>query len=110
VPPWYPLWTGALWGALWIVLGIGLWLGKAWARRFTLAAIPLQVGLWLADQLILSRSEIAIQSFGFEFGLRLAAGCLATAALVLFGRRKQAAKDAPAAGSPERETTQSHVE
>jgi hypothetical protein len=110
VPAWYPPLTGALWGSLWIVLGTGLLLGKGWARRCALLAIPLQVGFWLADWLIFSRSEIAIQSFGFDFSVRLAAACLAMAALFFSGRRRGAGKDESAAGSPERETFQSHVE
>jgi hypothetical protein len=110
VPAWYPPLTGALWGGLWTVLGTGLWLDKEWARRLALWAIPLQLGFWLADWLILSRSEIAIQSFGFDFGLRLAAACLAMAVLFFFGRRKRAGESESAAGNPERETKQPHVE
>jgi hypothetical protein len=110
VPAWYLPLAGAFWGVLWLVLGAGLWRRKEWARRFTLIAIPLQLGAWLADWLLLSRSEIAIQSFGFDLTVRLAAGGLAAVGLLLDGRRSTAADAGSAAQESGRESKQPHVE
>ncbi len=111
VPPWYLPLAGALWGGLWLVLGIGLWRRKEWARRFTLIVLPLQVCFWLADWWLFSRSAIAIQSFGFDLTLRLLAAGLCAAILLLSGRWEGAGKGATAA-APDlgRESIQSHVE
>jgi hypothetical protein len=111
VPVWYVPLTGALWGGLWLVLGIGLWRRKEWARRFTLIVLPLQVVLWLADWWLFSRSAIAIQSFGFDLALRLLAAGLCAAILLLSGRWEGAGKEAAAGATDSgRESIQPHVE
>lgn len=107
VPAWYLPLAGGVWGVSWLILGAGLWRRKEWARRFTLIAIPLQLGAWLADGLLFSRSTIAIQSFGFDLILRLLAAGLAMAVLLLAGRwetRPAGAQD------PGRESKHLHVE
>jgi hypothetical protein len=87
VPAWYLALSGACWGALWLALGWGLWRRKEWARRAALFAALLQLAAWWADRILFSRSEIAIQSFGFELVLRLLAVGWLTAVLLLAGRR-----------------------
>jgi hypothetical protein len=86
VPAWYPPLAGGIWGVLWLILAAGLWFLKEWARRLTLIVLPLHLGLWLADWVLFSRSEIAIQSFGFDLILRLIFTGLAAAILLLSGR------------------------
>jgi hypothetical protein len=111
VPAWYLPLVGALWGGLWLVLGISLWRRREWARRFTLIVLPLQILFWLADWRLFSRSAIAIQSFGFDLILRLLAAGLSAAILLLSGRWEGARKTAIAA-TPDsgREIIQPHVE
>ncbi len=107
VPAWYLPLAGALWGVSWLILGTGLWRRKEWARRFTLIAIPLQLGAWLADWRLFSRSTIAIQSFGFDLILRILAAGLAMAVLLLAGRWEESAAGAQDTG---RESKDPHVE
>lgn len=85
VPAWYPPLSAVFWGVLWLVLGVGLWRRRELARRWTLVAFPLQIGAWLADGLLLGRSEITIQSLGFDLALRLLGAGLASAVLLLSG-------------------------
>jgi len=106
VPAWYPALGGAVWGAVWIVLGAGLWRGREWARRSALIAIPLQLGFWIADWALFSRSTIAIQSFAFDFFLRLLIAGLA-AGVLLFGGRREERRGGPDA---QPEIGQSHVD
>ena len=111
VPAWYQPLSGGVWGAAWLVLAIGLWRRKDWARRLTLIVIPIQVLFWLGDWLLLSRSSIAIQSFWFELIVRLALAGLGAAILLLSGRREAARKAAGATvPEQERESGKSHVE
>jgi hypothetical protein len=107
VPDWYLPLTGALWGAFWIILGAGMWRGNEWARRSALIAVPLQLGAWLADWFLLSRSTIAIQSFRFDLVLRLLAAGLVMAVLIGWGRREAPGKGVQDAG---RESKPLHVE
>ncbi|MBN1440661.1 MAG: hypothetical protein JW929_14730 [Anaerolineales bacterium] len=109
VPAWYLPLTGALWGGLWLALGIGLARRREWARRAALIAIPLHLLFWLADWRLFSRSEIAIQSFGFDLALRLAAAGFGASVLLLSGRWDWAGK-AEAESEPPRESGQTHVE
>jgi hypothetical protein len=95
---------------LWLALAVGLWRRRECSRRFTLIALPLQLVFWLGDWWIFSRSAIAIQSFGFELGLRLLASALAAAILLLSGRWEAGRRGERAAESTERETAQSHGE
>jgi hypothetical protein len=101
VPAWYPPLSAAFWGILWLALGVGLWRRRERARRWTLIVLPLQIGAWLADELLFGRSEIAIQSLGFDLALRLLGAGLASAALLLSGRWE---------GDAKRESTQPHGE
>jgi hypothetical protein len=110
VPPWYPVLSGGLWGGLWLALAAGLWRGREWARRFTLIALAVQLGVWLADWFLFSRSSIAIQSFWFEFTVRLALSGICAGILLLWGRREAGGKAAAAAGQSGRESTQVHVD
>jgi hypothetical protein len=82
VPAWYPPLAGAVWGGLCLVLGIGLWLEKAAARRGALIAIPVLFATWLGDLLFFSKNGIAIQSFGFELAVRLILAGAAEAVLL----------------------------
>jgi hypothetical protein len=110
IPAWYLPAVGALWGGLWLILGIGLWRRKEWARRFTLVAIPLQAAFWLADWWLFSRSTIAIQSFAFDFILRLLMAGLATTILLLAGRWDLPGEISSQTQDPGRETRSSNVE
>ena len=107
VPAWYPPLSGGVWGAAWLILAIGLWRRKEWARRLTLIVIPIQMLFWLADWLLFSRSSIAIQSFWFDLTARLILAGLGAAILLLSGRRDTAGA---LASEQERESVQSHVE
>jgi hypothetical protein len=89
MPAWYIPLTGAFWGVVWLILGAGLWMGREWARRAALVVLPLQLGAWLADWVLFSRSEIAIQSFGFDLAVRLLAAGWLAAVLLLSGRRNR---------------------
>ncbi len=105
VPAWYQPLSGGIWGAAWLVLAIGLWRRKEWARRLTLIVIPIQVLFWLGDWLLFSRSSIAIQSFWFDLTARLILAGLGAAILLLSGRRDPAGKAAGAlAQEQERES------
>jgi hypothetical protein len=90
VPPWYFAANGVLWGVFWLSVGIGLWLGKEWARRIALIGIPVQLAAWLLDWRLFSRSHLAVESFGFDFLLRLAAAAAGETVLLLAGRRRKA--------------------
>jgi hypothetical protein len=93
VPLWYFIANGVLWGSFWLILGVGLWLGKEWARRIALIGIPVQFIAWLADWRLFSRSTIAVESFGFDVLLRLTAAAAGETVLLLAGRRKGETKD-----------------
>jgi hypothetical protein len=86
VPAWYFPFSGAVWGGFWLALGVGLRWGKEWSRRAALVAIPIQYCAWLADERFLSRSAIALQSFGFEAVLRLVLAVIGMAVLIGAGR------------------------
>jgi hypothetical protein len=86
VPAWYFALSGIVWAGLWLTLGTALGWGKEWARRAVLVALPLQYFAWLADERLLSRSAIALQSFGFEAVLRLLLTGIGMAALFGAGR------------------------
>jgi len=100
VPAWYLPLAGGIWGILWLILAAGLWFLKEWARRLTLIVLPLYLVLWLADWVLFSRSEIAIQSFGFDLILRLLFTGLAAAILLLSGRWDSAGAGASSNGRP----------
>ena len=86
VPAWYFPLNGAVWGAVWLALGIGLRFGKEWSRRAALVAIPICFFAWMAAERLLSRSAIALQSFGFEAVLRLILTAIGLAVLIGAGR------------------------
>jgi hypothetical protein len=111
VPAWYQPLGGGIWGTVWLVLAIGLWRRKEWARRLTLLIVPVQLLFWLGDWLLFSRSSIAIQSFGFDLILRLALAGLGTAILLLSGRWDTAGNAVGATvEESERENRLPHVE
>jgi hypothetical protein len=112
VPAWYQPLSGALWGVLWVVLGTGMLRRREWARRFSLVVIPLQIGFWLADWWLFSRSKIAIQSFGFDLLLRLLLAGLSVGILLLSGRWDAPGEKDESASALEskRENIQAHVE
>lgn len=85
VPAWYFPLSGAVWGGVWLALGIGLRFGKEWSRRAALVAIPICFCAWMADERLLSRSATALQSFGFEAGLRLILAAIGMAVLIAAG-------------------------
>jgi hypothetical protein len=111
VPAWYFPLSGFAWGGIWLALGIGLGLGKEWSRRAALAAIPIQCLAWLADERLLSRSAIALQSFGFEAGLRLILAAIGIAILIGVGPLEDPGTK-PAANEPiaPMEKTTAHVD
>jgi hypothetical protein len=78
VPSWYFLLSGAVWGAIWLAAGTGLWRGREWGRHLALAVVPLQLAAWLADRWLLSRSLVSLQSIGWDVGLRLALAAIGT--------------------------------
>jgi hypothetical protein len=86
VPAWYFPLSGVVWGGLWLILGAALVWGKEWSRRATLVALPFQYFAWLADERFLSRSAIALQSFGFEAVLKLVLTAAGIAVLIGAGR------------------------
>jgi hypothetical protein len=86
VPAWYFPFSGTVWGGLWLFLGAGLLLGKEWSRRAALIALPILYCAWLADERLLSRSAIALQSFGVEAVLRLILAAIGFAVLIGAGR------------------------
>jgi hypothetical protein len=111
VPAWYFPLSGAFWGIVWLVLGIGLLYGKEWSRRAALIAVPVLFLTWLADDRLLTRSAIALQSFAFEAILKLILAAIGFSVLIGLGRLS-AAGASPASGgenaSMEKSTT--HVE
>jgi hypothetical protein len=111
VPAWYFPFSAAAWGGLWLVLGTGLRWGKEWSRRAALIALPIQYCAWLADQRLLSRSAIALQSFGFEAILRLILAVIGAAVLIGAGRRDAYRANPTASGRDlSMEKTTTHVE
>jgi hypothetical protein len=57
--PLYLAISGAVWGILGLVAGIGLFLRKNWATRFTQIAILFMAAWYWFDRLVLVRSEAA---------------------------------------------------
>jgi hypothetical protein len=111
VPAWYFPLSGAVWGGVWLTLGIGLRLGREWSRRAALIALPVQYCVWLADERLLSRSAIALQSFGFEAVLRLILAAIGTAVLIGAGRWNRVKLNPAEAGEDlSMEKTTTHVE
>jgi hypothetical protein len=66
--------------------GVGLWRNREWARRLALAALPLQLVIWLADRVFIARSTLSAQSLGFEFFLRALISAAGFGLLWLAGR------------------------
>ena len=62
VPEWYLPLTGAVWGGAALVLGFGLLRGSRRAYRFLFWAVPLYLGWYWADRLLLVRSDFAQRS------------------------------------------------
>jgi hypothetical protein len=111
VPAWYFPFSGIGWGGLWLLLGVGLRFGKEWSRRAALVAIPIQSCVWLADERLLSRSAIALQSFGFEAVLRLVLAAIGMAVLIGVGRLDTYGMNPSANGQDlSMEKTTTHVE
>ncbi len=111
VPAWYFPLSGAVWGGLWLALGIGLWFGKEWSRRAALVALPIQFCTWVADERLWSRSAIALQSFWFEAVLRLILTAVGFAFLMRAGRLENfGPKKAAGERDLSMEKTTTHVE
>ncbi len=112
VPAWYFPLSEFAWGGIWLALGIGLGLGKEWSRRASLAAIPIQCLAWLADERLLSRSSIALQSFGFDAGWRLILAAIGIGGPALGGTPGDGRAQNPAASekSTSTEKTTAHVD
>ena len=62
VPEWYLPLTGAVWGGAALALGFGLLRGSRRAYRFLFWAVPLYLGWYWADRLLLVRSDFAQRS------------------------------------------------
>ena len=62
VPEWYLPLTGAVWGGAALVLGFGLLRGSRRAYRFLFWAVPIYLGWYWADRLLLVRSDFAQRS------------------------------------------------
>jgi hypothetical protein len=62
VPAWYLPLTGAVWGGVALALGIGLLRGSAQAYRLLFWAVPIYLGWYWADRLLLVRSDFAQRS------------------------------------------------
>ena len=62
VPEWYLPLTGAVWGGAALALGFGLLRGSRRACRFLFWAVPVYLGWYWADRLILVRSDFAQRS------------------------------------------------
>ena len=62
VPEWYLPLTGTVWGGAALVLGFGLLRGSRRAYRFLFWAVPLYLGWYWADRLLLVRSDFAQRS------------------------------------------------
>ena len=62
VPEWYLPLTGAVWGGAALVLGFGLVRGSRRAYRFLFWAVPVYLGWYWADRLLLVRSDFAQRS------------------------------------------------
>ena len=62
VPEWYLPLTGAVWGGAALVLGSGLLRGSRRAYRFLFWAVPVYLGWYWADRLLLVRSDFAQRS------------------------------------------------
>jgi len=111
VPAWYFPLSGIVWGGVWLVLGIGLRFGKEWSRRAALVAIPICFCAWMADEWLLSRSAIALQSFGFEAVLRLILAAIGVALLIGAGSLENYRPNPAAPGQDlPMEKTTTHVE
>ncbi|MGD0173261.1 MAG: hypothetical protein ABSC61_02335 [Anaerolineales bacterium] len=111
VPAWYFPLSGAVWGGVWLALGIGLRFGKEWSRRAALVAIPICFCAWMADERLLSRSATALQSFGFEAVLRLILAAIGVAFLIGAGPLEHYRPNPAALGRDlSMEKTTTHVE
>jgi hypothetical protein len=62
VPTWYLPLTGAVWGGVALALGIGLLRGSVRAYRLLFWAVPIYLGWYWADRLLLVRSDFAQRS------------------------------------------------
>ena len=62
VPEWYLPLTGAVWGGAALALGFGLLRGSRRAYRFLFWAVPIYLGWYWADRLLLVRSDFAQRS------------------------------------------------
>jgi hypothetical protein len=63
--PLYLAISGAVWGMLGLVAGVGLFLRKNWAARFTQAAVLFMAAWYWFDRLVLVKSEAAQANLTF---------------------------------------------
>ena len=87
VPSWYLPLTGAVWGALALVLGVGLLRGSKRAYRLTFWIGAFYLLWYWIDRLLLARSEFAERSQPAALIL-----CLAGSALVYLALTRPAAR------------------
>ena len=77
VPAWYLPLTGAIWGGLALVLGVGLWRGSRRAYRALFWLAPIFVAWYWMDRLLFVRSDFAQRSLPAALVMTiLAAGLL----------------------------------
>jgi len=81
VPEWYLPLTGAVWGGAALVLGFGLLRGSQRAFRFLFWAVPVYLGWYWADRLLLVRSDFAQRSLPAALVMSAIAVALVTLAL-----------------------------
>jgi hypothetical protein len=62
VPAWYLPLTGAVWGIVALVLGLGLLRGSRRAYRLLFWAVPIFLGWYWADRLLFVRTDFAQRS------------------------------------------------
>jgi hypothetical protein len=87
VPAWYFPLTGAIWGGMALVLGVGLLRGERWARRFTLWIGPIYWLWYWSDRLLLVHTDFAQRSL--PAALVLSTGAVV---LLLWGLTRPAAR------------------
>jgi len=81
VPAWYLPLTGAIWGGVALVLGLGLLRGSRRAYRLLFWAVPIYLGWYWADRLLFVRTDFAQRSL--PAALLMSAVALAAVALAL---------------------------
>lgn len=58
--------SGAIWGLAWLVVGVGLWRCKEWARKGALILFPAYTLVSLVVQVLLARGDYERDQFPFQ--------------------------------------------